>query len=91
VVERSELRQAVSERQTHDYVRGGTTPLFAVLDIATWQVISALHQRHRAVEFRKFLVRINNGVPAGLSAGPDLLLVVVVFVPVLTAAGKAYR
>ena len=60
------MMPGVPQRQTHDYVRAGTTTLFAALDIATGKVISALHQRHRAIEFRKFLVRINTEVPAGL-------------------------
>jgi hypothetical protein len=43
------------ERATHDYKRSGTSSLYAALDITTGQVISALHGRHRAVEFKKFL------------------------------------
>jgi len=60
------MMPGLPERQTHDYVRHGTTTLFAALDIATGKVISALHQRHRAIEFRKFLVRIDKQVPAEL-------------------------
>jgi transposase len=54
------------ERRTHDYVRNGLTTLFAAFDIATGQVISALHRRHRAAEFKKFLIRIDKEVPAHL-------------------------
>lgn len=51
------------ERRTHDYVRHGVTSLFAAFDIATGEVISDLHRRHRAVEFRKFLITIDKAVP----------------------------
>jgi hypothetical protein len=40
----------VPERQTHDYIRHGTTTLFAALDAASGKVISAHHRRHRSVE-----------------------------------------
>jgi transposase len=36
------------------------------LDLATGQVIGALHARHRAIEFKKFLVTIDREVPADL-------------------------
>ena len=52
------------ERRTHDYVRHGTTSLFAALDVATGKVIGGCHRRHRAVEFRKFLDTIDANVPA---------------------------
>ena len=45
------------ERATHDYKRAGTSSLYAALDIATGKVIGALHARHRAIEFKKFLRR----------------------------------
>ena len=53
-------------RATHDYRRHGTTSLFAALDIASGKVIGSLHQRHRAIEFKKFLRRIDEQVPAAL-------------------------
>jgi transposase len=55
------------ERATHDYKRCGTSSLYAALDITTGQVISALHGRHRAVEFKKFLQTIDREVPAKLA------------------------
>jgi transposase len=55
------------ERATHDYKRSGTSSLYAALDITTGQVISALHGRHRAVEFKKFLQTIDREVPAELA------------------------
>ena len=60
------LRPGQVERRTHDYVRHGTTSLFAALDARTGQVIGQCHRRHRAVEFRKFLDAIESQVPAGL-------------------------
>ena len=54
------------ERRTHDYLRHGTTSLFAALDTRTGKVIGRCHQRHRAVEFRKFLDTIEAEVPADL-------------------------
>jgi transposase len=60
------LRPGVPERRTHDYVRHGVTSLFAALNTATGLVTTSLHRRHRAVEFRKFLVTIDKVVPAGL-------------------------
>jgi len=38
-------------RRSHDYVRNGTTSLFAALDVASGKVISSLHRRHRHQEF----------------------------------------
>jgi transposase len=56
----------VPERATHDYKRSGTSSLYAALDIASGQVISSLHGRHRAIEFKKFLQTIDREVPAHL-------------------------
>ena len=60
------LRPGQVERRTHDYVRHGTTSLFAALDARTGKVIGQYHRRHRAVEFRKFLDAIESEVPAEL-------------------------
>ncbi len=54
------------QRATHDYKRHGTSSLYAALDLATGKVIGSLHNRHRAIEFHKFLQRIDNEVPAHL-------------------------
>ncbi len=54
------------ERRTHDYARHGITSLFAAFNIADGTVITELHRRHRAVEFKKFLVAIDKAVPAEL-------------------------
>jgi transposase len=55
------------ERRTHDYVRHGTTSLFAAFNTGDGSVISALHRRHRAIEFKKFLARIDEVVPGDLA------------------------
>ncbi len=60
------LRPGQVERHTHDYERHGTTSLFAALDVATGAVIGECHRRHRAVEFRAFLDRIEAAVPPDL-------------------------
>jgi transposase len=57
----------VPERATHDYKRSGTSSLYAALDISTGKVISALHARHRAIEFKKFLATIDREVPNDLT------------------------
>src|SRR4051794_28004496 len=54
------------ERATHDYKRSGTSTLFAALEIATGKVIGSLHQRHRAIEFKRFLQTLDREVPADL-------------------------
>ena len=54
------------ERRTHDYLRHGTTSLFAALDTKTGKVIGRCHRRHRAVEFRKLLDTIEAEVPLDL-------------------------
>lgn len=56
----------VAERRSHDYVRHGTTSLFAALDVATGRVLGEVHRRHRADEFRKFLATIEMNVPQEL-------------------------
>jgi hypothetical protein len=58
----------VPERRSHDYVRHGTTDLFATFNIADGTVISQLRRHHRAAEFKMFLAWIDNAVPAGLGA-----------------------
>jgi len=60
------LLPGVPERRTHDYVRHGTTNLYAALDLASGTVIADLTPRHRAEEFRRFLQRIDREVPEDL-------------------------
>jgi len=51
------------ERRSHDYVRNGSTSLFAALDVATGKVIGSCHRRHRHQEFLKFLEKIDKSIP----------------------------
>jgi len=60
------LRPGQAERRTHDYVRHGTTSLFAALDVASGAVIGQCRRRHRSREFRDFLELIDHEVPAHL-------------------------
>src|SRR6476469_6851372 len=52
------MMPGMPERRTHDYVRHGITTLFAALDVASGQVITSIHRRHRAAEFKKFLTKL---------------------------------
>jgi transposase len=56
------LRPGQVERRTHDYVRHGTTSLFAALNVKTGEVIRDVHRRHRTQEFVKFLEQIDRAV-----------------------------
>jgi len=51
------------QRASRDYKRFGTSSLYAALDIGSGQVIGSLHARHRAIEFKKFLQRLDREVP----------------------------
>src|SRR5438876_6525171 len=60
------LMPGVAERRTHDYIRNGTTNLYAALDVASGQVLEQMTPRHRAEEFRRFLNLIDASAPAHL-------------------------
>jgi transposase len=60
------MMPGVPGRQTHDYVRHGTTRLFAALDVATGKVIGQHQRRHRHQEFLRFLRTIDPNTPAEL-------------------------
>jgi transposase len=60
------LAPGVAQRRTHDYMRHGTTTLFAALDLATGKVIGELHRRHRSKEFLQFVRTIDSSVPAAM-------------------------
>jgi transposase len=53
------LRPGQAERRTHDYVRHGTTSLFAALNTATGEVIGKCHRRHRHQEFLRFMEQVD--------------------------------
>lgn len=57
------MMPGMPEKRTHDYVRHGVTSLFAAFDTADGTVISSLHRRHRTIEFKKFLNKIDSQVP----------------------------
>lgn len=54
------------EGVTHDYVRHGTTTLFAALDIANGEVLAQCKKRHRHQEYLQFLKHIEDDVPRTL-------------------------
>jgi transposase len=60
------MMPGMCERRTHDYLRHGTTSLFAAFNTADGSVISATHRRHRTVEFKQFLQKIDSQVPEQL-------------------------
>jgi transposase len=57
------LRPGLAERQTDDYIRHGTTSLFAALNVATGKVIGKCQRRHRSQEFLKFLEEVDGQLP----------------------------
>lgn len=57
------LRPGLPERQTHDYKRNGTTPLFAAFNILNGKVIGSCQARHRSQEFVKFLNQLEKQLP----------------------------
>jgi transposase len=61
------LLPGVPQRRSHDSTRHGTTNLYAALDVASGNVITELAARRRAVEFKRFLARIDQQVPAELA------------------------
>ena len=60
------MMPGMPERQTHNYLRHGTTSLFAALDVATGFVIGKCYKCHRAAEFLDFLKKIAASVLGGL-------------------------
>lgn len=60
------MMPGMPEKRTHDYVRHGTTSLFAALNVEDGTVIASTHRRHRATEFKKFLTKIDHQVPEHL-------------------------
>ncbi len=60
------LAPTTPARMTHDYVRHGTTSLFAALDIASGSVIAQHYRRHRHQEFLRFLKTIDDAIPKDL-------------------------
>jgi len=57
------IRPGLPEKATHDYVRHGTTTLFAALEVATGKVTDACYERHRHEEFLHFLRKVARTYP----------------------------
>ncbi|MGV1010673.1 MAG: IS630 family transposase, partial [Dermatophilaceae bacterium] len=57
------LREGMPEKRSHDYIRHGTSTLFAALDIATGKVTGACKPRHRNTEFLAFLKQVARAYP----------------------------
>jgi transposase len=57
------MQPGLPERRTHDYVRHGTTTLFAALEIATGKVTATTQPRHRHQEFLRFLKQVARAYP----------------------------
>jgi transposase len=60
------MMPGVPGRVTHDYVRHGTTSLFAALDVATGKVIGQTQRKHRHQEFLRFLRTVDAATPPDL-------------------------
>jgi transposase len=73
-------------RMSHDYIRHGTTTLFAAFDISSGSVIASHYRRHRHQEFLRFLKTIDAAVPKDL----DLHLVLDNYATHKTPAVKAW-
>ena len=59
------LKKGRASTMTHDYKRHGTTTLFAALNVLDGQVIAQCQQRHRHIEWLKFLKKIDRETPQG--------------------------
>ena len=57
------IRPGLPEKATHDYVRHGTTTLFAALQVATGKVTDACYPRHTHAEFLAFLKQVAKAYP----------------------------
>lgn len=62
------MMPGVPERRGHDYIRAGTSTVFAAFEVATGKVIGSLHRRHRTTEFKKFPTYVDKDVPADTSS-----------------------
>ena len=57
------MRPGLPEKATHDYVRHGTTTLFAALEVATGRVTDHCYDRHGKAEFLDFLKQVAKAYP----------------------------
>lgn len=58
------MRPGAPERRTHDYVRHGTTTLFAALNVLDGTVIGDCLPKHRHQEFIAFMALVDGSTPA---------------------------
>ncbi len=59
------MKKGRAGTMTHDYIRNGTTTLFAALNVLDGTVVGQCMQRHRHQEFLRFLNRLERDIPAG--------------------------
>jgi len=57
------LGPGIPERQTHDYLRHGTTTLFAALNVASGTVIGKCLKSHKAEDYVSFLQLLDEKAP----------------------------
>src|SRR5215217_1096345 len=62
------MKKGRAGTMTHDYIRHGTTTLFAALNVLDGTVIGRNMQRHRHQEFIRFLNAVEAEVPASKAA-----------------------
>ena len=62
------MRPGIPEKRSHDYIRHGTTALFAALEAATGKVTGACYPQHRHEEFLTFLKQVCEDLSAGAAA-----------------------
>src|ERR1700730_1404679 len=65
------MKKGRAGTMTHDYIRHGTTTLFAALNVLDGTVIGQCMARHRHQEFIRFLNRVEAAVPAASSSTPS--------------------
>jgi transposase len=59
------IKPGKARTMTHDYIRHGTTTLFAALNVLDGTVLGRCMARHRHQEFIRFLNAVEAAVPAG--------------------------
>lgn len=61
-----QLKPGQVERRTHDYIRNGTTSLYAAFNVLTGEVMGKVTSRHRAKEFLDFMRQVERSTPKDL-------------------------
>ena len=60
------MMTGMPEKRTHDYLKYGTTTLFAGMNISDGTVIGKTYRSHRSIEFKKFLQLMDKEIPKDL-------------------------